>query len=312
MGFERIVTRRLPDGSVCKVFPFHISLEGMESVLLCRDAEDYDTMIKYFHVCCWVNNVLVIINIAMSNHGHASVLARDYDSANRAGEAVKKNYSQYLSWKYGEKRTLIRADVNVQYLDSDWYVRNTLAYIPRNALDAGSSVEEYPWSSYRAMFSSSQGDRYARQVSSLSRRDKESLLHTHSDLSGVPWLLDREGRLDPASACDRQYLESAFNHDQAYFLKTIGTVNCAEMYQKLVSGPRQRQKDDTFYRILADTADRWFHKTIPELTPEMKARLVPYVFRCYKTSPKQLARCLRLEVRQVETILHQATRTRFQ
>ena len=180
MGFERIVMRRLPDGSVGKVFPFHISLEGMESVLLCRDDEDYDMMIKYFHVCSWVNNVLVIIDAAMSNHGHSAVLALDYDAANRAGEAVKKNYSQYLSWKYGETRTMSKADVNVQYLDSDWYVRNTLAYIPRNALDAGSNVDEYPWSSYRAMFSTAPRDPFSRRVSSLSRRDKESLLHTHA------------------------------------------------------------------------------------------------------------------------------------
>ena len=311
MGFERIVMRRLPDGSVGKVFPFHISLEGMESVLLCRDDEDYDMMIKYFHVCSWVNNVLVIIDAAMSNHGHSAVLALDYDAANRAGEAVKKNYSQYLSWKYGETRTMSKADVNVQYLDSDWYVRNTLAYIPRNALDAGSNVDEYPWSSYRAMFSTAPRDPFSRRVSSLSRRDKESLLHTHADLSGVPWLLDRNGRLDPASACDCQYLESAFLHDQAYFLKTIGTVNCAEMHQKLVSGPRQWQKDDVFYLTLSDTAERWFQKKIPDLTLQMKTRMIPYVFRCYRTSPAQLARCLRLEVRQVEEILRHATHTRF-
>lgn len=311
MGFERIVTRQFPDRKVSKAYPFHISLEGMESILLCREAEDYDIMIKYFHVCGWVNNVLVINDIAMSNHGHLAVLARDYDSALRAGEAIKKNYSQYMSWKYGEKKSLIRADVCVQYLDSDWYVRNALAYIPRNALDAGSNVDEYPWSSYGVAFSQASRSLYFRRVASLSRREKEALFHTHADLSGVPWVLDREGRLDPASTCDSQYLESAFNHDQAFFLKTIGNVNCAEMYQKLVSAPRQRQKDDSFHLIVADTADRWFHKTIPELTLEMKARLIPYISRCYRTTPKQLARCLRLDVQQVETILKRTCRTRL-
>ena len=310
MGFERIVTRRFPDGKVCKAYPFHISLEGMTSILLCRADEDYDILIKYFHVCGWANNVLVINDIAMSNHGHLAVLARDYDSAKRAGEAIKKNYSQYMSWKYGEKKSLIRADVCVQYLDSDWYVRNALSYIPRNALDAGSNVEEYPWSSYRATFSQTSRSHCSRKVASLSRREKEALFHTHADLSNVPWVLDLEGRLDPASCCDSQYLESAFNHDQAFFLRMIGSVNCVEMYQKLVAGPRQRQKDDSFHLILADTADRWFHKSIPDLTLEMKARLIPYIYRCYRTSPKQLARCLRLDVQQVEAILKQTNRAR--
>lgn len=303
MAFERITTRQLPDGFVSKVYPFHISLEGMESVVLCRTPDDYDTMIKYFHVCTWVNNVLVIIDVAMSNHGHLAVLAMDLDSARRAGESIKKNYSQYFTWKYGERRTLLRADVNVQYLDSDWYLRNTLAYIPRNALDAGSSVEEYPWSSYRAMFQKNGKFREGRKVALLSRRDKESLFHTHADLKDVPWRVDRSGRLDPASACDIAYLEDAFNHDQAFFLKTIGTVNCAEMHQKLVSGPRQRQKDDEFYLTVMEIADRWFHKSPAELSLEMKTRLLPYLWRCYRTSPHQLARCLRLDLRQVEEIL---------
>ena len=90
MGFQRIVTRQLPDKTVRRVYPFHISLEGMESVLLCRDDEDYDTMIKYNHICSWVNNVLVIIEIAMSNHGHVSVLAQDYEAAERTGVYQKE------------------------------------------------------------------------------------------------------------------------------------------------------------------------------------------------------------------------------
>ena len=130
MAFERVVSRKLPDGTVQKVYPFHISLEGMESVLLCRDDEDYDHLEKSFYVSAWVNNCLVIIEITMSNHGHAGVLATDLESAIRLGEYAKKRHSQYLSWKYHETAVLARAHVDVQYLDTDWYVRNALAYIP--------------------------------------------------------------------------------------------------------------------------------------------------------------------------------------
>ena len=93
MAFERIVNRRLPDGSTSKVHPFHISMKGMESIVLCRDVEDYDVLQKYFHICTWQSNVLVISNIVMSNHGHLAVLAVDYETACKAGEAIKKNYS---------------------------------------------------------------------------------------------------------------------------------------------------------------------------------------------------------------------------
>ena len=202
MQFQRITLRELPDGTVAKVYPFHISLEGMESVLLCRDDEDFDVMQKYFHVCSWVNNVLVIIDIEMSNHGHLAVLADSLDSAVRAGEAIKKNHSQYISHKYGEKRVLARSDVKVLYLDSDKYLRNALAYIPRNALDAGCRIEDYRWSSYNAMFAKGRSDISAMQVSALSRRDKESIFHTHADLSRVPWKISTGGLLLPETACE--------------------------------------------------------------------------------------------------------------
>ena len=100
--------------------------------------------------------------------------------------------------------------------------------------------------------------------------------------------------MEPASACDYQYLESAFAHDQAFFLKTIGTVNTAEMRQKLSLNKRVRQTDNQIQAVVSDLAGRWFQKDIKDLTPEQKARLLPYVHHSYRTSIPQLARCLQL------------------
>lgn len=303
MQFQRITLRELPDGTVTKVYPFHISLEGMESVLLCRDDEDFDVMQKYFYVCSWVNNVLVIIDIEMSNHGHLAVLADSLDSAVRAGEAIKKNHSQYISHKYGEKRVLARSDVKVLYLDSDKYLRNALAYIPRNALDAGCRIEDYRWSSYNAMFAKGRSDISAMQVSALSRRDKESIFHTHADLSRVPWKISTGGLLLPETACDCKYLESAFLGDQAFFLRTIGSLNNAEMHEILVSGPRTRRNDAAFYVTVSDTATRWYGKDIPSLSKEQKLRILLHLYRTCSTSPAQLARCLQMGKEDVESAI---------
>lgn len=292
MAFQRVVTRTLPDGSTRKVYPFHISLEGMESALLCRDDEDYDHLQKSFYLSAYRNNCMVIAEIAMSNHGHTGILAADMTSAKNVGEMIKKRHSQYLSWKYSEVGMLSRSDVNVQYLDTDSYVRNALAYIPRNAADAQSRVEDYRWSSYRGYFVNGRCPSAVRRVADLSRREREALFHTHADISRVPWLLNIDGGVEPASACDYQYLESAFNNDQAFFLKTIGSVNLAEMQQKLVRNGRMRQKDTEMLAIIANMSGKWYQKSIAELTPEQKARLLPYLYRAYRTSIPQLARCL--------------------
>ena len=301
MVFERIVERTLPDGRVAKVYPFHISLEGMESILLCRDDVDYDHLQKSFYLAAWDCNTLVIIDIAMSTHGHCAVLAQTWEDAFRTGEYVKKRQAQYLAYKYGDRNVLARTRISVQYLDSDRYVRNALAYIVRNAADTGCRIEDYRWSSYRGMFVEGKAVSACRCVSALSRREKEALMRTHKDLRQVPWLLDAEDRVEPVSVCDYAYLESAFLGDQAYFLRMIGSVNPAEMRQKLVLNARVWQADSAFLVSVADVCENWFHKEIPELTLAQKKRLLPYLFRSFRTSVAQLARCIRLapdEVRQ--------------
>lgn len=294
MGFERVVSRKLPDGSTRKVYPFHLSLEGMESVLLCRDDEDFDHLEKSFYLSAWKNNCLTVISIAMSNHGHSCLLAPDMESALLAGEMIKKRHSQFLSWKYNEAGILSGSRVDIQYLDTDMYVRNALAYVPRNAQDTGGRIEDYRWSGYRGMFVEGKCPHACRSVSLLSRREREALFRTHMDLSSVPWLINASGSVEPASACDWSYLESAFGHDQSFFLKTIGSVNLSEMQQQLMLNRRVKHTDAEMISIVTNMADKFYHRSIPELTPEMKARLLPYLYRGYRTSIPQLARCLQL------------------
>ncbi len=256
----------------------------METALLCKDDEDYDHLEKCFYVSAHMANCIVIIAIAMSNHGHCSLLAESIESAFNTASLITKRHSQYLSWKYKEKAVLARSDISVKYLDSDWYVRNALAYIPRNAIDAGSRVEDYRWSGYRGMFADGRCPEAVRRVADMSRREREAVFHTHEDLSGVPWLVNADGGVEPASACDYAYLESAFSNDQAFFLKTIGSVNVPEMQQMLVSSGRHSQTDTEMLAVIKQLADKWYHKTIPEMTPEVKARLLPYLYRSYRTT----------------------------
>lgn len=294
MAFQRIVNRTSRDGIVIKMFPFHISLEGMESVLLCRDDEDYDHLQKSFYVSAWKNGCRVISEIAMSNHSHTAVLAPGLEAAQRTGEMIKKRHSQYLSWKYNENGLLNRSDICIKYLDTNWYVRNALAYIPRNAADTGERVEDYRWSSYRGMFVTGRCSSGVVRVVDLSRRERELLFRTHEDLSGVPWVLNADGNIEPGSACDYKYLESAFDNDQTVYLKMIGSVNTAEMRQMLVLNGRNKQSDAEMLAVISRLAEKWYDKTVLELSPEHKARILPYLYRCYRTSVPQLARCLRM------------------
>lgn len=303
MAFQRIVSRELPDGTTEKVYPFHISLEGLEKNLLCREEEDYGIVEKLIFVSAWENNCLIIIHIVMSNHGHIGVLAPSLDHAYKLAETLKKRCSMFIARKYNEHHVLAKTSTCIQLLDSEWYVRNTLAYIPRNAKDTGMRIEDYPWSGYRGMFVGGKSIDSVRMVSSLTRREKEAIFHTHANLDRVPWLLDRNDNLIPATCCDYEYLESAFNQDETFFLKMIGSVNAAEMEQKLILNLKNRQPDSAFFLTVSEIADRWFNKKPAELTLEQKTRLIPYIYRCYRTTVPQLARCLQEKPETIERII---------
>ena len=298
---ERSVVRKLPDGSTMRVEPYHVCLKGLETAVLCRDEEDYDVMVKVLAVCARRNNVIIVTYSVVSNHTHTAVLAATWDDAQAFGEESKRVYSMFFHRKYGEEGILRRVKVKALWLDNPFYLRNALAYIPRNALDNGGDIADYPWSGHRAMF---RRDRpTGMPVSALTKRERRKMLHTGESLKGVPWLLDGEDRLVPSSICDNAYLEQVFNGDPAFYLKTIGGVNVAEMRHLLEEKPYVMQTDTEFYKSVEELCQRWFKTGLSTLSLERKIRLIPYVYHTSKTTIPQLARIFGLERDRIASIL---------
>lgn len=290
---QRIVTRKLPDGSIKPVHPFHVSLEGHETAILFKDDADYDSTVKILCVCAKRMNVIVVIYAVVSNHCHAAVLASSHSDAYSFSLEVKRMISMHYSFRYGPSRVMKRVDAEAIPLDSDNYVRNALAYIPRNALDNGASIHEYKWSGYSAMFCDS--DKLSgKVVSSLSKRETESIMHTGDNLSGVKWRLTEDGLLIPKSWCDSEYLEQAFEYDPSYFLRTIGGVNSAQMHELLIDNPRTRLQDGEFLKYAEQTCQRWYRTDIQSITRDQKIKLSTYLYRTKHTSVPQLSRALGL------------------
>lgn len=292
---KRIVSRKLPSGEIKNVQPFHISMKGLEKAVICRDDEDYGVLIKYIAVCALRKNVIVIIYTVVSNHGHVGILAESYTDAYSYAEELKRTYAQWFQTKYLEKQLLRGVDVQAILLDNDWYVRNALAYIPRNALDNGSPVNKYKWSGYRAMFADKTKLPSGLPICKFTRRQQDAVMHTRDSLKKVGWLIDPDGDIIPESFCDVDYLEQAFNNDPAFWLKTIGSLNAAEMTENLVEAPRHMLPDSDFYKYAADISRRWFLADIGQIPIEKKLRLLPYLRRTRKTSVNQLSRVLGLE-----------------
>lgn len=278
------------------MYPFHISLEGIEQKILCRETDDYDCFVKIIQICALRKDVIVIMYVAVSNHAHIVVLAESQKAADDYGDEIKRMYSMHFSRKYGGRSVMKHLDAKAIYIDSDWYLRNAVAYDIRNSYDNGAeNVQSYKWSGYAAMFCNGKCRGVCLDVATLSRREKRRLLHTDDDLSSVKWKLDENGELEPASVCDWRYLEAAFGNDQTFFLKVIGTVNKAEMETKLDRIPRTMMKDEEFLRYVNEISHRWYSSEIGNVPVAQKLRLVKFVYHSCKTGVPQLSRAFELD-----------------
>ena len=167
--------------------------------------------------------MIVIIYAVVSNHCHVAVLAVSQRDADAFGQEIKKLYAMWFNRKYGGKATLRGVDVKAILLDNDWYVRNALAYIPRNALDNGCSINNYRWSGYRAMFAPEDLQPNTRAVASLSKRERESILHTGDNLVDVKWLIDDNS--PRVMLPDSEYLKQVNEICLRWFQAEISTIS---------------------------------------------------------------------------------------
>ena len=292
----KAVSRVFPDGTSVQLWPFHVSYEGLETIIICRDDEDCDAMVKCIFVCGRKHKVAVIIYAVVSNHAHVAVLAESLENALAFAQDVKKRYSQLFGRKYNESKTLRGADVNVQAIDSVWYLRNALAYVARNAYDNGAtSLADYKWTGFGAFFRDRSSLERGERVSAMTTREWRDLFHTGDNLSDVPWEVNPYGEMLPHTCCDVEYLEAAFNHDQTFFMNRIGGLNSAEMTQKLVLSPRRMKTDAEFLKEAEDVSCRWFGKELASLSEQQKARLLPYMYHTVKTTVPQLSRTFGLK-----------------
>ena len=303
MAIVKAIVREMPDGSSRRVYPFHLSLEGLEKAIICRDEVDYDILVKYVFLCALSKNVIIVTYVVVSNHLHVIMLAEDDIHAKDYGSEVRRRYAMWFSRKHHERILYHDNCVDVRLLDTYWYIRNAIAYVFRNALDNGESIDTYPWSGYRAVFCGGKSRVWTRPVSSLTKRERESLFHTNEDISSCTWQINENGYLEPVSACDWQYAEAMFNNSQAFLLKIIGEVNVSQMQQELVDGPRVRMLDSEFFKMISSVSERWFSKPVSQLSITEKMRLIPYVSRTSNTSIPQLARGFGLEREKIAEII---------
>ena len=293
-----------PDGTSSKVYPFHVCTKGQEDRVIFKDEEDLKMAHNLIPICARRANVIVVSDCVLPTHIHAMTLARSYEHASRFIDGYKQSASMILARKYGIGKMYFQ---NVEgkpiYLEDNRHVRNTICYIPRNSLDMGIKVDEYRWSSYRAMFSKGIVKVPVRKVSGMTTRETRALFKSGDSLKGVPWMATQDGVIEPSSYCDYSYAEDAFDNDIQYFMRVMGLTDDDEMEEILVNKPTRLMTTEELLKEIEVRSLRQFGLGPSMLALDHKIPLIKSIYHSCRTTPAQLARCFGLQLDLVVRIL---------
>lgn len=270
--------------------------------MILRDEEDLKTAHNLIPICAHRANVIILADCELNTHIHAALLSRSESDAERFINGFKISLSKHLTRKYGKGAPLCSLkgiDSKPIPLLDHRHLRNSLCYIPRNAIDVGEKVESYRWSSYRAMFSNGRYPEEVFPVSSLTYRQKRTIFKTDGIPEDTGWMVTRDGVIEPASYCDLEYAQGAFNNEIGFFMKVLGLVDDQQMKQELVTGTNKMKSVQEMMIIIDDLSMRACSKPSTALTFAQKIPIIKKVWHTNRTSVAQLARCFGLTKKEI-------------
>lgn len=302
MKFQRISTRRLPNGEIATFHPFHICTKGERVVF--RTSEDLRVAFNFLPICALRSNVAIVMPCVLNTHFHSVILARSYDDAKRFGDCYKQSVSMHLTRKYGTGLEPFReVESRPILLEDDKYVRNAICYVAANALDAGATVDSYLWSGYRALFCGGMVNVESSSVSGMSRRKIREVLKSDICLDTVPWLINGDGVIEPASYCDWRYAESAFYGNVSFFTKVLGLTDRDQMDRQMAEDLQRRKSLEDVMSDIEVRSRKMYGMPASELRPSQKIPILKAVSYSTNLSVKILARCFEMPEKEVSAIL---------
>jgi REP element-mobilizing transposase RayT len=284
---------------------YHVCTEGLETEVIMRDDEDFIVARNYLALSAWKTKVFIVAFCLMSNHLHVLVGAKNRKDVLDFIRHFKQIYSTYLRNKYGLGHALKGHPECIVAISDIKYLRNCIAYILRNAVSAKicRKIEEYPWSSYNAYFTTD-SNTSRLPITSLKGRLRKKLLKTRMNLDDCPYRIDEQGSISVDSFVRTDLVHLIFNRSGRSFLYYLGSCNDAQMEYELASRPLVQANDhDLLSSAEKVVAQRFKGKTIAMLTTGEKCSIIKYLFFNHKSTIPQLSRILGLPRELVRKVL---------
>ena len=320
---------------------YHICTKGTARAILFRDDADYHKALDIAAISAYALDIDILAYCLMSNHVHFIVAVTDNDSPLKFINRFKQLYSSYFNDRYSAEsgqsdmanvrpdisdgllydrqdkymaehyrfsdsrnvggRAFKRVEATIKKIDSIPYLKNCIAYLMRNPVEAGlvKHPDAYMWSSYKCYFSrkSVYGDTYP--VSAFRKRFLKDLLGTHMDVTASRFRITEAGNILPESFVDMALVEQVFDNSVDAMSRQIMKVNYYALEYDLAYPGKPRLADEVVYGIARKLALTWYGKELKDIAEKEKVRLIGTLKRRSNANVSQICRTLDLSPQMV-------------
>lgn len=130
---------------------YHVMARGNRKQAIFTDSRDRRQFLKIVAIALRKFDAECYGYALMGNHFHLVIHTRRANLA-RVMHRIDSLYAQYVNWRYRITGQLFEGPYAAILIDDTCYLRNAIAYVLRNAVEAGlvQAPEQWPWSSYNA------------------------------------------------------------------------------------------------------------------------------------------------------------------
>ena len=130
---------------------YHVMARGNRKQMIFTDARDRRQFLKILAVALRKFAAECYGYSLMGNHFHL-VLRTTRANLPRVMHCIDSLYARYVNWRHRLTGHLFEGPYTAILIDDTCYLRNAIAYVLRNPVEAGlcQTADQWPWSSYNA------------------------------------------------------------------------------------------------------------------------------------------------------------------
>ena len=278
---------------------YHVYTKGLEDNLIFRDREDYITGMNYVALCTFCIGIDMLAFTLMSNHFHFVIYATP-EEAKMFVERYKILVSRFIYNKYGTEHLLRRLSTSCKAIeDTNEALKSIIAYVLRNHIKAGVnvSVQGYEWSSGHCYFAGKDLLQGTRSISEISTKEYRQMMRSKVRLSDQ-YRINGGGYIEPASYVCIDFVEKCYGRTQSfdYFIYKAGSARSSE-------GPVDFSDDLVLIGLKEILYKKYEAKDLEDIGFGAHKDILLMLKRQFNCSPKQLARIMKMNMKEVMDIV---------